>query len=86
MAERACRCCGVGVAVPDPHHLVRRRHQGTDEPANIIPLCRTCHTLFHNGVRWVAVAIRAALLPHELAYITVLKGREWVDRIYPVAA
>lgn len=33
----------------DMHHIVEIAEGGTDQPANLLPLCPTCHALYHRG-------------------------------------
>lgn len=40
-----CEECG-SVAV-DIHHIVKRSQGGSDEPENLIALCRKCHSKKH---------------------------------------
>jgi len=42
-----CKACGK-IAV-DLHHIIFKSACGTDEPSNIIPLCRRCHDFAHAG-------------------------------------
>ena len=41
-----CSWCNMAQAV-DLHHIVYRSSKGTDEVANIIALCRSCHEKAH---------------------------------------
>lgn len=49
--------CGYRCAVPtcrtilalDMHHIWEVNAGGTDDPANLIALCPTCHALYHRG-------------------------------------
>jgi 5-methylcytosine-specific restriction endonuclease McrA len=40
-------CHECGSKSVDLHHVKFRSHGGTDEPDNIIPLCRKCHDKLH---------------------------------------
>ena len=42
--HQACLRCGV--SRPGPHHVKSRGSGGQDE-ANLVPLCRVCHTVLH---------------------------------------
>lgn len=33
----------------DVHHIIFREHGGSDEPENLLTLCRTCHKRLHAG-------------------------------------
>lgn len=46
---RRCEVCG---AVADAHHIVSRGAGGSDEPYNLISLCRQHHGDYHQ-VGWV---------------------------------
>src|SRR5690606_38617472 len=43
-----CRCCRARFDV-HVHHLVFREHGGSNAAANLLVLCRTCHTALHDG-------------------------------------
>lgn len=48
-SNRRCEICGGNA---EKHHIVSRGAGGTDEPWNILWLCRFCHRVYHdNG--WV---------------------------------
>ena len=69
------------------HHLVPRAQRGGDDKANIVGLCFACHMAWHEHSQdWqrVASSIRASLLPAEVDYIETHKGRDWLDKHYPV--
>ena len=42
-----CEICGA-VSV-DIHHKIYRSQGGTDEPENLVALCRSCHEAAHRG-------------------------------------
>jgi 5-methylcytosine-specific restriction endonuclease McrA len=48
-----CRFCGIGGRNSDiileVHHIKWRRHGGSDEPANLMTVCRACHNVLHYG-------------------------------------
>jgi 5-methylcytosine-specific restriction endonuclease McrA len=45
---REMACAGCGKAPPsDPDHIKTRGSGGSDELSNLMPLCRSCHTLRH---------------------------------------
>lgn len=50
--ERRCEVCS-GPA--EPHHVVSRGAGGTDEPWNVLYLCRRCHRYYHDA-GWVKFA------------------------------
>jgi len=31
------------------HHILRRKDGGTNDPNNLLPLCKSCHRSVHNG-------------------------------------
>lgn len=52
--KHRCRACG-SVHGLDVHHVVLRSLGGSDEPENLIALCRGCHESVHGHVlilRW----------------------------------
>lgn len=46
--ETWCRVCGAQAS--DPAHVTARAQGGCDEPDCVIPLCRSCHRLFDEGL------------------------------------
>ena len=52
LAEAGYRCavptCRSILAI-DLHHIVELSEEGSDEAANLIPFCPTCHALYHRG-------------------------------------
>jgi 5-methylcytosine-specific restriction protein A len=42
--RRNPECAMCGQPATEPHHLVPRRHGGTDDESNLIPLCKPCHS------------------------------------------
>lgn len=48
LAEGECRACGATDEL-DPAHLFPRGLGGSNDPENIVPLCRTCHREFDAG-------------------------------------
>lgn len=52
-AVRAMPCLLCGRLGCDPHHMIRKSKCGADSADNLVPLCRECHTKFHNGNREV---------------------------------
>lgn len=48
-----CRFCGKGGKDSDiileVHHIVWRRHGGSDTPENLMTICRRCHMVLHYG-------------------------------------
>lgn len=69
---RVCARCGTGDDI-EVHHVVPRRVGGTDEPANILPLCGHCHSIIECITRDLIVrgidlgAIATSIAP-ELLY------------------
>jgi len=43
--DRQCQLCGRPAS--DVHHILFRSHGGSDDPRNLICLCRDCHSLAH---------------------------------------
>lgn len=45
--------CGVptcrGILAIDLHHMAEVKVGGSDTPGNLLPLCPTCHALYHRG-------------------------------------
>jgi 5-methylcytosine-specific restriction endonuclease McrA len=47
--KHVCRACGSKHGL-DVHHVVMRSLGGSDEPENLIALCRECHQSVHGHV------------------------------------
>jgi len=50
-----CRNCGKPHDL-HVHHIVERAHGGSNDPENLITLCRTCHSSVHAGVLKITAA------------------------------
>jgi 5-methylcytosine-specific restriction endonuclease McrA len=45
-----CTVCGTKGSKKNPltmHHVKYRRNGGTNDPDNLVTLCKTCHELWH---------------------------------------
>jgi 5-methylcytosine-specific restriction endonuclease McrA len=67
-AEPQCRNCSKPAS--QGHHIIHRSQGGDDRPDNILPLCITCHRLYHDGGDLPSVRFK----PAELAYVTQKMG------------
>lgn len=49
--EHECQCCHGKHKDSrlEVHHIIFRSNGGSDDPKNLITLCRTCHTALHRG-------------------------------------
>lgn len=47
--ECRCRSCGATWPLSPPHHIKYRSEGGSDDPSNLITVCRTCDDKIHNG-------------------------------------
>lgn len=88
LADPECRGCGR--AATEAHHLVPRGspHHGDDVAANIVPLCRDCHSGYHGLGYAVRARIGTRLTVENLGYVTGKVGanpaREFLWRKYLV--
>ena len=50
--KHICQCCkGKSKdAKLETHHIIFRSHGGSDSPDNLVTLCHTCHSGFHDGL------------------------------------
>lgn len=50
--DNICQCCKgeSGDSSLEVHHIVYRSQGGTDDPSNLITLCKTCHKAVHKGL------------------------------------
>lgn len=79
-----CRSCDT----PGPlhaHHAVPRSlaPAGKYDDRNCLPLCPSCHSLWHRGTRIIP---RDMFTADEWAFITTLVGPTWLDKRYPESA
>lgn len=44
-----CQCCKTKQGTLEVHHIIFRSNGGSDEPDNLITLCRQCHRELHAG-------------------------------------
>lgn len=78
-----CRVCGNNW-LPTLHHLVGvgRGKTGDDVPANLVPLCKQHHQLFHAGDEHIAAMIGASLTVAEIRYVLRKKDASFLSRRY----
>ena len=85
-ANPSCRM----VLTIEIHHLEQIADGGSNEPANLLPLCPNCHTLHHNGVipitslrawKHLLLALNQAFDARLIDLLLSLKklGRVWVS-------
>lgn len=97
--EARCRICGApGVYYTDAnphgmtkltrHHLVPRSQRGDDVDDNLVPLCGDgttgCHSDIEEYRYGARVALRAHLFAPEVDYVVAKRGREWLEKSYPL--
>ena len=46
----SCEVCGWDRAKVDIHHIIQKRHGGSNKPENLIGLCPNCHRLVHQNI------------------------------------
>ena len=70
---RIMRCCACGRRAPsDPAHI-RSRGAGGRDRANVVPLCRTCHSLQHAiGIKTFQARIQEAQPDFDLITIALV--------------
>lgn len=70
-AEGRCRSCGLGIYLEAAHIIPRSRvTAGGEDPRNIVPLCRDCHTQQHGP----GLDLLPLLTRDEQAYAVELVG------------
>lgn len=78
LLEPECRNPQCKHRADDPHHIVTKGGKlGDDVEDNIMPLCRTCHDLFHEQ-GW----LRVPLTWEEVSYAWLKLGVEAKDYLY----
>lgn len=67
----SCFICGWyhENVVGDIHHIIPRKHGGTDENTNLTYICPNCHRLAHSNI----------IKPNELISIEDYLGNTWKD-------
>lgn len=85
VAGKPCRRCGAKHGI-EAHHVVHRSKIGSrspyvHDPANLIPLCRACHTAHHSTDRRTP---RACLTSVELTFAKRHANPSWLDAWYPI--
>ena len=76
LTEAGYRCavptCRTILAI-DLHHMVEVGKGGTNDPANLVALCPTCHALYHRGTikkeSWAA----AGSVDTDLSFLSFLE-------------
>lgn len=64
------------------HHIVFRRNGGSDEPENLICLCKTCHDKLHNG----EIMLKGGKIKGHLKHATQMNSiRTQLLRLLPCA-
>jgi Zn finger protein HypA/HybF involved in hydrogenase expression len=69
--ELKCSRCGWDKEICDIHHIVSRKHGGTDDHANLTYICPNCHR----------EAQRGRIDPSELVTLDVFLQDDWL-RVY----
>ena len=58
------------------HHIQSRKTGGGDSPSNLITLCKTCHTGYHNGSISLSTKIKKSTTSlRDAAYMNIMKNR-----------
>lgn len=84
--EETCWCCGCEPR--DLHHIKPRRAGGTDDPANLVALCKNCHlhvdkwTLNH----WPVVEAMAVMTVSPPAYVLRRLMLKMMATLYEIEA
>jgi len=47
--QEKCQVCFIQDLMPNIHHIIPRKHGGTDDPKNLILLCSSCHGMVEHG-------------------------------------
>lgn len=67
------------------HHILNRSHSGDDVVVNLAPLCSECHRRVEARDPLARSALRGALMPSNLAYLSYRLGENvegWLERNY----
>ncbi len=81
-----CQCCGGKSKDPilNVHHIESRK-AGGDAPDNLITLCETCHTGYHQGKVQLPKAIRRGMSFRDAAFMGIMRWAfyERLKETYP---
>lgn len=80
---QACRICGW-LTNPELHHIVPRDRGGDDVAANLLPLCRNCHTHLEARHPVALGAVARSLTDAEYAYVVGKLGENALERLFGV--
>lgn len=85
-----CRVCvapgsnGHDYGVIEFHHIVARVHGGGDEPDNIVPLHRLCHSTVTQRRGKACANLLCSLTDAEYAYMVTRGGEDYAERAYGI--
>ena len=72
--NHVCQCCKgkSGDKILNVHHIVSRK-TGGNSPENLITLCKTCHTNYHDGK--IMLSIKRSKSYKDLTYLNIIRDR-----------
>lgn len=76
-----CRNCQD--MATDPHHILLRSNSGDDVEDNILPLCRSCHRLYHDGRITLRITLDERL--YVLTKLGQTAGTDYMERRHYVS-
>ena len=82
-----CQCCKGKRkdSKLEVHHIVFRSNNGSDDESNLITLCKTCHSLLHNGKIKIKLNLKG-YKKRSLKYATQMNSiRKQLLKYYPEA-
>jgi len=76
-AKDRCEACGRGTAL-DVHHVTKRSAGGQDVLANVLVLCRGCHT--RTDWPYAKGRLRVTAIPGGFTFRVVFAADKWAAR------
>lgn len=78
MAYHGRRCAFCGKEAAEVHHIRPRAYGGTDQPRNLMPLCRECHEEVHRRLeKGLETAIELAVASMTASMRSIRALEDW---------
>ena len=82
-----CRCCNGKSKdnILEIHHIIQRKDGGTDRPANLITLCKTCHDGYHKGTVALSPDIKKSPTLKDASFMGIMRWELYnrLKALYP---
>ena len=74
------RCISCNNIATELHHVIRKSRGGTNNPENLMPICRDCHNLLHFSSN---TEVRNRIINISYEYIKPNLDKCWSAKIKP---